>query len=87
MTQNQPAQYASCPKCGSTNATKVGFTWWGGALGPVLFTHVKCSNCKTEYNGKTGKSNTNSIIIYSVVMFAIVICLCILINIPVYLNR
>lgn len=87
MTQIQSTQYAPCPNCGSTSATKVGFTWWGGALGPVLFTHVKCNNCKTEYNGKTGKSNQNSIIVYSVVMFAMVICLCVLINIPVYLNR
>ncbi len=87
MPQNQLTQYAPCPNCGGTNATKVGFTWWGGALGPVLFTHVKCSSCNTEYNGKTGKSNKNNIILYSVVSLAIVLCLCITINIPVFLNR
>jgi transposase-like protein len=75
MTQNQPTQYAPCPNCGSTNATKVKYTWWGGVLGPALFNHVKCTNCNTQYNGKTGKSNTNSIIIFFVVGLAIGLCL------------
>ena len=69
-------QYAACPNCGQSNAKKVGFTWWGGALGPSMFTHVKCQNCGTEYNGKTGKSNQQNIIIYIVASFAIVFCLC-----------
>lgn len=75
MQQPVPTQpqYAPCPKCGSTNAQKVGYTWWGGALGPALFHHVKCNSCGTTYNGKTGKSNVTAIIIYSVVIF--VICL------------
>jgi len=64
LAQNQPAQYAACPNCGQTNATKMKFTWWGGALGPAMFTHVKCNNCKTEYNGKSGRSNQTNIIIY-----------------------
>lgn len=59
--------YKPCPKCSSTGATKVGFTWWGGILGPSLLTHVKCDNCGTAFNGKTGQSNTVGIIIYSVV--------------------
>jgi hypothetical protein len=75
MTQ-QLTQYAPCPNCGSTNATKVNFTWWGGALGPAMFTHVRCNNCNTQYNGKTGKSNTNNIIIYSVVGFLLALCAC-----------
>jgi hypothetical protein len=76
MTQNQLAQYAACPKCGSTNATPVKYTWWGGMLGPSMFKHVKCNNCNTQYNGKTGQSNTNNIIIYLVVSTAIVFFLC-----------
>lgn len=58
---------APCPECGNTWASKVGFTWWGGALGPKLFHHVKCTQCRTAYNGKTGKSNRTNILIYSVV--------------------
>ncbi len=85
--QNQLTQYAPCPNCGSTSATKVGWTWWGGALGPVLLKLVQCTNCKTQYNGKTGKSNKNAILIYSIVGIAIAISLCVLINIPVFLNR
>ncbi len=60
----QPTQYAACPKCGSTDAKKVSFTWWGGALGPSLFSLVKCNSCGTEYNSKTGKPAQNSILIY-----------------------
>ena len=57
-----------CPKCGSTDAKKVTFTWWGGLLGPKLFNHVKCLDCGTTYNGKTGQSNTRNIVIYTLVV-------------------
>ncbi len=73
---NNPIQYAPCPKCGQSNAKKVSYTWWGGALGPSMFTHVKCQNCNTQYNGKTGQSNQNNIIIYFVVSFVIVFFVC-----------
>ncbi|HLO28636.1 MAG TPA: hypothetical protein VK249_05855 [Anaerolineales bacterium] len=76
MAQNQLTQYAACPNCGSTDATKVKFTWWGGALGPSMFTHVKCNNCGTQFNGKTGKSNQNNILIYVLVSFVLVFCVC-----------
>lgn len=60
-------QYAPCPACGSQNAERMKFTWWGGVLGPKLLTHVKCPQCATKFNGKTGRDNTRNIIIYSVV--------------------
>lgn len=66
-------EYAPCPKCSSTNATAVGYTWWGGLLGPKLLTHVKCAGCGATYNGKTGQSNTSAIVIYSVVVMVIAI--------------
>jgi transposase-like protein len=69
-------QYAPCPKCGKSDAKKVGYTLWGGALGPIMFTHVKCNVCGTQYNGKTGQSNQQNIIIYLVVSTAAVFCLC-----------
>ena len=68
MEQNQ---FAPCPKCGQANAKKVGYTWWGGALGPRMLNHVKCNNCGAEYNGKTGQSNTTGIIVYSVAIILI----------------
>jgi transposase-like protein len=71
-----PIQYAACPNCGQSNAKKVSYTWWGGAVGPIMFTHVKCQNCGTQYNGKTGKSNQQSIIIYNIVVFVVVFCAC-----------
>ncbi len=70
------AQYQPCPQCGSTNASKVKFTWWGGALGPSMLRHVKCNNCGTEYNGKTGKSNQTNIILYFAVTFVVALCAC-----------
>jgi hypothetical protein len=48
-------------------AQPVRYTWWGGALGPKLFTHVKCGQCGEQYNGKTGGSNSRNIAIYLVV--------------------
>ncbi len=60
--------YAPCPKCGSADSTLARFTWWGGALGPRVLTHVKCPSCSHKYNGKTGKDNTAGIVIYSLVV-------------------
>jgi hypothetical protein len=57
-------QVAACPKCGAQSASKVGYNWWGGALGPRLFHVVKCNNCRAQYNGKTGGTLTKVIIIY-----------------------
>lgn len=59
-----------CPKCGSQSVTPVKYTWWGGVLGPRMLHHTKCESCGYRYNRKTRKSNTTSIIIYSVVIFA-----------------
>jgi len=60
--------YAACPKCGASDPTALKFTWWGGALGPKLLSHVKCASCGNKYNGKTGGDNTTGIVIYSVVV-------------------
>jgi hypothetical protein len=72
-------EYQPCPKCSSSRAKKVSFTWWGGVVGPSLLTHVKCQDCGAAYNGKTGRSNTGAIVIYSVVVGVIAIGLGILI--------
>jgi hypothetical protein len=56
-----------CPNCSNREATAVSFTWWGGLLGPRLLNHVRCDQCGTEYNGRTGRSNTTGIVIYAVV--------------------
>ena len=44
-------------------------------MGPALLTHVKCEECGTQYNGKTGKSNTTGIVIYTVAIIGVVIVL------------
>jgi len=62
------SQFAPCPNCRQSNARQLSFTWWGGALGPKLLTHVKCESCGTKYNGKTGRDNTSGIAIYFAVV-------------------
>ena len=59
--------YVPCPKCGTADSKLLKFTWWGGALGPKMLTHVKCQNCGNKYNGKTGGDNTAGVAIYMVV--------------------
>jgi transcription elongation factor Elf1 len=65
-------QFANCPKCRQSNAQQLSYTWWGGVIGPKLLTHVKCQNCGAKYNGKTGKSNTAAIAVYSIVVLVVV---------------
>ena len=83
MSTNDPSSpmarndkgYLPCPSCQSTSVDKVGFTWWGGFIGPRMFTHVKCAQCGTAFNGNTGRSNSTAITIYFVVLTAIAIAI------------
>lgn len=59
--------YAICYNCGADAASKVRWTMWGSFFGPAILSHVKCDQCGTTYNGKSGKSNTTAVIIYVVV--------------------
>lgn len=62
----------TCPECGCRRHTKVSFTWWGGAVGPAIFSQVKCAECGQSYNRKTGKPITAAhITIYSLVVAVI----------------
>jgi len=71
-----PVTTPGCPQCGQNQATKLGFTWWGGAIGPRILNHVQCLQCRKKYNGKSGQDNTPGIIIYSVVVGAIAFAVC-----------
>jgi hypothetical protein len=51
-----------------TEPQPVGFTWWGGAIGARLLSHVQCPQCGARFNGKTGKSNDTAIAIYMIVV-------------------
>ena len=68
---NEFSNETGCPKCGSGLITTVKYTWWGGFIGHKMLHHTKCESCGYRFNSKTRKSNTNAIIIYSVVVFAI----------------
>ncbi len=65
--------FAPCPKCGSSNAERITFTPWGMTFGPRLLNHVKCKQCETTYNGKTGKSNGVAILLYILIEIGIII--------------
>ena len=60
-----------CPVCGGVKVKRIKWTMWGGALGPKLFNHVKCAQCKTAFNHKTGKPNTTAIITYILISVAV----------------
>ena len=66
---------APCPKCGCTVAAGLGFTWWGGFLGPKLFNHAKCCACGTTYNAVTGRSNRRAIVLYQGVTLIITLAI------------
>jgi hypothetical protein len=66
---------APCPSCKNTSATKVRFTWWGGALGPKLFSVVRCTQCRTRFNGKTGGSLTKVIVVYQLIGLGVAIAI------------
>jgi rubredoxin len=66
-------RYRPCPHCGVSNRVKpIRFTWWGGPIGPRLLAHVRCRRCGVAFNGKTGRSNTNGIIAWTVVVATMV---------------
>jgi hypothetical protein len=68
----------ACPRCQGVNVHKPTFTWWGGILGPKLFNHAVCNGCGFGFNAKTGKSNTNNIILYYGVIIGIFVVLSII---------
>lgn len=55
---------APCFRCGMRVANKVGFTWWGGLVGPRLLHHVRCAGCGQMFNARTGSSNGRAIAVY-----------------------
>jgi hypothetical protein len=61
-----------CPKCGqNVEPRALGFTWWGGAIGPRLLSHVECPKCSARFNGKTGQSNEQAIRLYLAIVTVI----------------
>lgn len=63
--------HSGCPACGSRNSKRISWTWWGGVIGPRMFSHVRCNQCGTAYNGKTGNYNTTAIAVYLGVSFLV----------------
>jgi hypothetical protein len=63
--------WAPCPNCGCTDATRVRWTFWGGWFGPMIINIVCCSDCGKYYNGVHGDYNTARIAIFMVVRIGI----------------
>jgi hypothetical protein len=70
-----PEGWKPCPNCQANSATKSGFTWWGGWLGPKILTHVVCHACNTGYNGNSGRSNNIGIGVYMAVSVGVVVAI------------
>ena len=68
-----PDRAVACPSCGKTGSTRVTFTWWGGFLGPRVFSAVACLSCQTQYNSRTGRPLTQAIVLWNVVGLAIAV--------------
>jgi hypothetical protein len=45
-------------------AERVVFTFWGSFYGPALLCHVRCPDCHTAYNGRSGRSNLLGILLF-----------------------
>lgn len=61
-----------CPRCHAEDEPRpVGFTWWGGVLGPKLLRHVECPGCRARFNARTGRSNGAAIALYLIVVGAL----------------
>lgn len=54
-----------CPYCRHDEASRVTFTPWGGVVGPMVFSLVKCTACAKQYNGRSGRKVEKAIRVYT----------------------
>jgi hypothetical protein len=57
--------FEPCPICRKEEATPVRFTPWGGVVGPMVFSLVKCDGCGLQFNGKNGQRVEKGIKVYT----------------------
>jgi hypothetical protein len=55
----------ACPYCRHDQATRVTFTPWGGVVGPLVMSLVKCEACAKNYNGRSGRKVEKAIRVYT----------------------
>ena len=67
--------FKSCPHCQQNAATPVRFTRWGGVIGPMLLSLVKCSACGSHFNGKSGRCVRSAIKLYTLTTLLLLITL------------
>lgn len=72
-------KYMPCPNCRGREARRVMWTWWGSFYGPKLFTHVRCIDCGTSFNGKSGDTNVIPAVLIPSTCLVLIVGLCIFI--------
>jgi len=63
-----PIETAPCFCCGSRLGVPVGWTYWG-YFAPKLLHHVKCVDCPSSYDARTGASNGPKILVLHLLYF------------------
>jgi hypothetical protein len=58
-------QTLPCPYCSHAGATTVKFTPWGGVVGPLVLSLVKCDQCDRQFNGRSGRKVEKAIRVYT----------------------
>lgn len=61
-----------CPFCGASDYREPRFTWWGGAVGHKIISHVICNQCSKGFNRKSGKDNFMPILLYNLFAFVVI---------------
>ena len=74
--KRRKSAYAPCPGCGSRRAARVMWTFWGSFYGPAMFTHVRCPDCGTTFNGNSGRSNLIPAILFVMVPLLLLFAIC-----------
>jgi hypothetical protein len=75
--------FKSCPHCQQADAKPVRFTPWGGVLGPMLLSLVKCNACGSQFNGKSGRCVKSAIKMYTLTALVLLITLMALLMVQV----
>ena len=86
-SDTEAPQWVPCPKCGATNAKRVKSTFWGASIGPKLFNHVRCQECRATYNGKTGGSNILPALGCLAMFFVALLLIVVVLGVVVYFKR
>lgn len=64
-----------CPYCRGEAVHPVRFTAWGGIIGPLVFSLVKCGKCGSHFNGRNGRCVKKAIRLYTLTTLVVLVVL------------